>query len=426
MMSLFLWMNELCQQAKKVRMLIVPHALWTYGSLVAMLGAMSLWMASPVHAQSINASNDVSVACSDNAIANSPWGMVYCTDEDRAVANVAAAFASDRETNERPVPLAPLSCSATGDLDFADPYTITCTGGRGNEVNSGLSADDIYDKAGTPNGTNYASRFTFNLNDFEDELSASAHVIYIDLTSGNVQTNAAVAVNLQTNSATKKAVNVSGANISGLFVKSNAGVIINNAGPIVHARSGQSFNNQFRGMLLQSGGSRPITVTNSGDIGNTCTSSCGVGHFGMELLPTSSGSVNVTNSGRIRLGGNTGGDGDGSAAIFIARATTSVTINNTGQIRIGNTRNRSGRAIGITGASSGATINFQGGNVEAYYIVDVVDGDADDDITINVSGGRVSGAVHLQGGDDTLTVNEWRCDAIFEQRVCWIGVSRGR
>ena len=417
MMSLFLWRNELCQQAKKVRMLIVPHALWTYGSLVAMLGAMSLWMASPVHAQSINASNDVSVACSDNAIANSPWGMVYCSDEDRAVANVAAAFASDRKTNERPVPLAPLDCSYTGRPFFfsaSTPLTITCTGGRGNEVNSGLTSDAIIAEAGvTGSSASNANNFVFNINDFEDSpTNTSGHVIDINLESGNHVTIGLVTVNLQNTSGTREIL-ASAANAAGLNVSARAGIVINNGTTITHNRSGQSYNGQFRGIVAiarNSGNTKAVNITNSGNIGNNCSRSgtnCGLGHFGMEIIPSTNNNtasdVTVTNTGWIRLGGNND-NGDASAGIFVQQAGGKVTIDNNADIRIGNTGNRFGRAIAIAGAAEGVEIDFKGGNVEAYYVVDVTRSEADDDIAIEVNGGRVSGAVHLQGGDDSITV----------------------
>ena len=398
-------------------MLIVPHALWTYGSLVAMLGAMSLWMASPVHAQSINASNDVSVACSDNAIANSPWGMVYCTDEDRAVANVAAAFASDRETNERPVPLAPLDCSYTGRPFFfnaSTPLTVTCTGGRGNEVSSGLTADTFINEAGvTGSSASNANNFVFNINDFEDSpANSSGHVINMDLASGTHVTVGLVTVNLQNTSGTREIL-ATASNAAGLNVNARAGIVINNGTTITHQRSGQSYNGQFRGIVAiarNDGTTKTVTITNSGNIGNNCSRSgtnCGLGHFGIEIAPSTNNNtasdVTVTNTGWIRLGGNND-DGDASAGIFVQQAGGAVTISNNADIRIGNTGNRFGRAIATAGAGEGMTVNFQGGNVEAYYVVDVTRGEADDDITINVSGGRVSGAVHLQGGDDTLNV----------------------
>ena len=297
-----------------------------------------------------------------------------------------------------------LACSGT-------PPTISCSGGTASddEITKGITLRRIFADVSAL-GTSYTGNLVINLDNLVADLNTAndttTHAIFMNAGETGSRVSGNLTVNVQTNSAIKRSLFVSAANTSGMYLLSQAGLTINNASNIVHSQRNNAYNNQFRGIIALANGTGNATITNTGNIGNSCTDDCGVGHWGMEInLPDASdaGNVTVTNRGNITIGGDSG-NGSGSGGIFIAQSGGAVSIDNYGNISVGDTANNSGAAVVTEGSNDGVSVNFRGGTVTATYAVRS-SRDANYSVEMRVSGGTVTGRFRSYGDDDLIRVN---------------------
>ena len=256
---------------------------------------------------------------------------------------------------------------------------ITCSGGSASsfEFVGGFDLDDIFRKISSLSSGVFTGDLTVNLGSATASLAATVntagtgHGIELDGTVTDSRVTGSVTVNNQTASATKRDIQVRGANKAALYVRSSAGVTINNAASLVFKpRSGNTHGSGLRGIEAISAGTGSMTITNNTGttigFSSNCSSNCGTGHRGIFVNHSGSGTVSISNSGNINVG--------------------------------------SGAAVALTGGSSttAATINLTSGTVTAS---EIINSSFAGNITMTMSGGSASGRITLGGGNDTVTVN---------------------
>ena len=130
---------------------------------------------------------------------------------------------------------------------------ITCSGGSASsfEFVGGFDLDDIFRKISSLSSGVFTGDLTVNFGSATESLAATVntsgtgHGIELDGTVTDSRVTGSMTVNNQTASATKRDIQVRGANKAALYVKSAAGVTITNGGNLVFA--GTPYNNGIAG-----------------------------------------------------------------------------------------------------------------------------------------------------------------------------------
>ena len=326
-----------------------------------------------------------------------------------------------------------------GDISYLDfgcaPAVIVtnvfnCSGGVVSEVEDGLASIVIFEAAGI---TSSVANPTFNFDDLaanvgsKSNIDTNGHGIVVDATlSSSLSGNLTVNNQMNTASADKVDVFVRGlahitTHVAALYVKSDAGVTVNNAADLVFHRAegttswlcvttgscpdanrpSNPYRNNLAGITAVSAGTGSIAITNSAAIGfnGNCTDiSCGGGHRGINVQHGGSGTVTITNSGDINI--------QRGAAFYVEHGNNSgdVTITSSGNITVQD--DHSAVRIANTGSSSQTvTINLTGGDITAGEIV-TTSSTANFKVNLNISSTDVMGSLSLGRGNDTVTVSD--------------------
>ena len=325
-----------------------------------------------------------------------------------------------------------------GDISYLDfgcapaagvTNAFNCSGGVVSEVEDGLASIVIFEAAGI---TSSVANPTFNFDDLaadvgsKSNIDTNGHGIVVDATlSSSLSGNLTVNNQMNTASADKVDVFVRGlahitTHVAALYVKSDAGVTVNNAADLVFHRAegttswlcvttgscpdanrpSNPYRNNLAGITAVSAGSGSIAITNSAAIGfnGNCTDiSCGGGHRGINVQHGGSGTVTITNSGDINI--------QRGAAFYVEHGNNSgdVTITSSGNITVQD--DHSAVRIANTGSSSQTvTINLTGGDITAGEIV-TTSSTANFKVNLNISSTDVMGSLSLGRGNDTVTVS---------------------
>ena len=326
-----------------------------------------------------------------------------------------------------------------GDLSYLDfscapsisvSNVFNCSGGTVSEVENGLSSVTIFDEAGI---TSAVANPTFNFDDLtadvgtKSNINGGGHGIVVDGTvSAAISGNITVNNQMNTASADKVDVFVRGiatttAHTAALYVKSAAGVTVNNAADLVFhravgttsrlcratgscpdaSRPSNPYRSNLVGITAVSAGTGSVAISNSATIGfnGSCTDvSCGGGHRGFNVQHGGSGTVTITNSGDLNI--------HRGAAFYVEHGNNSgnITISSSGDITMAD--GHSAVEIKNRGTSSQTvTINLTGGEVTAGDVVQT-SSVANFNVNLNISGADVTGALSLGRGNDAVTVSD--------------------
>ena len=198
---------------------------------------------------------------------------------------------------------------------------------RGEGLNMDRFFASITDRDDLSKNAHYNGDLTVELRNMSgviNGVNSAGHGITIDGTMAGSRVTGSVTVNNQTASATKRDVQVRGANKAALYVKSSVGVSINNAASLVFkSGTGNTHNSGLRGIEATSASTGGVTITNSAAIGFTsgCTTNCGNNHRGILVNHGGSGTVTITNTGDINVGSGA------AIALTGGTSTTAATIN---------------------------------------------------------------------------------------------------
>ena len=288
-----------------------------------------------------------------------------------------------------------------------------------------ISFDNL-GRAINENGSGHGININGSMNSLDDSRST------LDLPQAQVTGHITVNNQTRTSGGAKRAIYVGANNRAAMFVLSQgtrvtgenrnsdgellvpsyteyADIVINNQGDLLFTNI-KADSKSFHGIRANVVASGHVTIDNRATIGLTasCTSDCGDSHVGI-LARTAFGNVSVTNRGIIRIASSSDSASYGIKVVASTTADnddsdTDVNITNRGSI-LG-----SGKvaAIKLEGGHSddNTAINFDGGTVDAEYIIDSTAFAGDVAMTIGnnsiVTGGIKAGA----GTDDSLTIND--------------------
>ena len=297
---------------------------------------------------------------------------------------LGTASVEARSSSGDAVTLAALACANNNN-------TITCTGGTAAQLAGGLTLGTIFSAASV---TGISDNAIINLNDFDTTVNTTGtgHGITIDGSLQSTRIRLGITLNHQTNSTTKRDVQVRGESQAALYVRNSSDVNINNSANLVFdTKSGGGYNNGLRGIHAETLASLVININNSGNIGfaSNCTANCGSDHSAIWLIQRVGGPLSVTNSGNINVAGANAVTLEGGADNSVANVT------------FANGRVTASRIIN---SNFGGRVNavISGGSVSGLF--DLSNGND----LVTLSGGHltlVNGESNFRGGNDTLTLN---------------------
>ena len=160
---------------------------------------------------------------------------------------------------------------------------ITCSGGSASsfEFVGGFDLDDIFRKISSLSSGVFTGDLTVNFGSSTASLAATVntagtgHGIELDGTVTDSRVTGSMTVNNQTAPATKRDIQVRGANKAALYVRSSAGVTINNAASLVFKpRSGNTHGSGLRGIEAISAGTGNVSINNNTGTTIGFSSSC--------------------------------------------------------------------------------------------------------------------------------------------------------
>ena len=337
------------------------------------------------------------------------------------------AVRRDPATNPRTAPQATISCGSAA--SFLSNVGIDLGAILQNTSNPSSRVFDGYliisfDNLGRPINEN-GSGHGININGSTRSVNDTQSSVF-DLPPSQVTGHITVNNQTNTSSAAKQAVYVGANNKAAMFVVSEGtrvvprgsssvgsyteygDITIDNQGDLLFTNI-KADSKSFHGIRANAIAAGHVTISNSATIGLTaaCTSDCGDSHVGI-LAQTAFGNISITNSGIIRVASSSD---SASYGIKVMSPTSADNDDNDKDLDITNRGSILGSgkvtAIKLGGGHTddNTTINFDGGTVDAEYILDSTDFAGDVAITIGnnsiVTGGIKAGA----GTNDSLTVN---------------------
>ena len=352
---------------------LTPQSFLTYGTLwVVQVCAMAVMLASPSYAggaqvSGLVMSGDESVACGDATTANSPWGMIHCSDSDRAYANATAAGnpSNQRDGNHKAIAQALTCALGTGNSALV---VFECSAGLAADLNNGLTEAELspsgeHKNQGAVSLLIRIRNLTQNVNTASN---SNADGISVDLTGGTLRAERALTINNQTTGTGSNGAGQTGT-VRAIQIRGADSVAILGVAPT------------------------RVTINNAADLDFASTNN---GLVGIEAEGTN---VNINNSGRIGFAGSVGGSGH--IGIYAIANSVTSTITNTGNINVG-----AGTVVELE-EDSDFTINFNGGTVRSTQRLVNVDDDSDNTVNINFGGGTATGRLDLNDGDSDINVN---------------------
>ena len=352
---------------------LTPQSFLTYGTLwVVQVCAMAVMLASPSYAggaqvSGLVMSGDESVACGDATTANSPWGMIHCSDSDRAYANATAAAGNNnqRDGNHKAIAQALTCALGTGNSALV---VFECSGGAASDLNNGLTESELsptgeHKNQGAVSLLIRIRNLSANVNTASN---SNADGISVDLTGGTLRAERALTINNQTTGTGSNGAGQTGT-VRTIQIRGEGAVAILGVAPT------------------------RVTINNAADLDFASTNDDLVG------IEADGTNVNINNSGRIGFAGSVGGTGH--VGIYAAANSVSSTITNTGNINVG-----AGTVVELEGASN-FTINFNGGTVRSSQHLVVASDSSTNTVNINVGGGTATGRLDLNAGASTINVN---------------------